>query len=179
MDHFGSRTAKTDNARRVIPLTQRAAGVVEMRQGFRMDSPWVFSAPTASGHIEQSSIKKLHAKACKLAGVEYFAPYTLRHTCLTRWATTMDPYTLAYLAGHSDFATTRRYVHPRPETVLEAIGRAERHQGGHKLSTVPTTPEKSGPGEDMQIIEKVESEWRARRDSNPRPIGSKPIALSS
>ena len=45
----------------------------------------------------------------------------------------MDPYTLAYLAGHSDFATTRRYVHPRTKTVLEAIGRAERSQGGHKL----------------------------------------------
>jgi hypothetical protein len=64
-----------------------------MRQGSRTDSPWVFPAPTASGHVEQSSIKKLHAKACKVAGVEYFAPYTLRHTCLTRWATTMDPYT--------------------------------------------------------------------------------------
>jgi len=67
----------------------------------------------SSGHIEQSSIKKLHAKACKLADMEPFAPYTLCHTCLTRWATTMDPDTLAYLAGHSDFGTTRRYVHPR------------------------------------------------------------------
>ena len=36
----------------------------------------------------------------------------------------MDPYTLAYLAGHSDFATTRRYVHPRTETVLAAMERA-------------------------------------------------------
>jgi len=170
---------KTENARRVIPLTQRAAGVIKMRQGSLMDSPWVFPALTASGHIEQSSIKKLHTKACKLAGVEYFAPYTLRHTCLTRWATTMDPYTLAYLAGHSDFATTRRYVHPRAETVLEAIGRAERGQGGHKLSTIPTGHLESGATEDMQIVENAELEWRARRDSNPRPIGSKPIALSS
>jgi hypothetical protein len=44
----------------------------------------------------------------------------------------MDPYTLAYLAGHSDFATTRRYVHPQTHTVLEAIERARKAQGGHK-----------------------------------------------
>ena len=88
-------------------------------------SGWVFPAPTRSGHIMQSSLKKQHAKACKLAGVEYFPPYTLRHTCLTRWAEVMDPYTLAYLAGHSDFGTTRRYVHPRREVVLSAIQRAE------------------------------------------------------
>ena len=33
----------------------------------------------------------------------------------------MDPYTLAYLAGHSDFATTKRYVHPQPEAVRQAM----------------------------------------------------------
>jgi len=26
--------------------------------------------------------------------------YTFRHTCLTRWSPHMDPYTLAYFAGH-------------------------------------------------------------------------------
>jgi site-specific recombinase XerD len=43
----------------------------------------------------------------------------------------MDPYTLAYLAGHSDFATTRRYVHPQAETVRAAMERARNGQGGH------------------------------------------------
>ena len=33
----------------------------------------------------------------------------------------MDPYTLAYLAAHSDFAMTKRYVHPQQETVRRAI----------------------------------------------------------
>lgn len=36
----------------------------------------------------------------------------------------MDPYTLAYLAGHSDFAMTKRYVHPQAETVRAAMERA-------------------------------------------------------
>ena len=48
-------------------------------------------------------------------------PYTFRHTCLTRWARILDPYTLAYLAGHSDFGTTRRYVHPNLNTAREAL----------------------------------------------------------
>jgi hypothetical protein len=65
-------------------------------------SPWVFRAPTKSGHMEPS-IKKPHAKACKGGGkddeksgkkrydVQPFPLYTLRHTCLTRWAPHMDP----------------------------------------------------------------------------------------
>lgn len=76
---------------------------------------WVFPAPTRSGHIEKSSLKKQHHKAIALAKVEPFALYTLRHTSLTRWAAHVDPYTLAYLAGHSDFSTTKRYVHPQEE----------------------------------------------------------------
>jgi hypothetical protein len=36
----------------------------------------------------------------------------------------MDPFTLAYLAGHSDFSTTRRYVHPQAATIRAAMERA-------------------------------------------------------
>ena len=127
---------KTANARRVIPLPGRAAAIVDMRRS-TTNCEWVFPAHTQSGHIEQSSIKKVHGKACKLAGVDDFPPYTLRHTCLTRWAEVMDPYTLAYLAGHSDFATTRRYVHPRKETVLQAIERAQKAQGWAQIEHNP------------------------------------------
>jgi integrase len=44
---------KTPNARRVIPMPQRCAAFLEMRHG-TADTEWVFSAPTKSGHIEQS-----------------------------------------------------------------------------------------------------------------------------
>ncbi len=118
---------KTINARREIPLSERARGVLELRRGG--ESPWVFSAPTASGHLEQSTLKRQHEKACKLAKIVLFVPYTFRHTCLTRWAGILDPYTLAYLAGHSDFGTTRRYVHPNLNTAREAFARARAVQG--------------------------------------------------
>src|SRR5579862_9459786 len=97
------------------------AAVLEMRTTDN-PSPWVFPAPTKSGHMEPSTIKKPHAKACKGGAkddektgqkhydVQPFPLYTLRHTCLTRWAQHMDPWTLAHLAGHRDMAITKRYV---------------------------------------------------------------------
>lgn len=36
----------------------------------------------------------------------------------------VDPFTLAYLAGHSDISITKRYVHPEDETVRAAMDRA-------------------------------------------------------
>ncbi|MBK5291328.1 MAG: tyrosine-type recombinase/integrase [Acidobacteriia bacterium] len=135
----------TENARRTIPLTQRAAALIEMRRAAGMGE-WLFPAPTRSGHIEKSSLKRQHPKASKLAKVTYFPLYTFRNTCLTRWAAYMDPYTLGYLAGHSDFATTRRYVHPQAHTIMEAIERARNAQGGHKIGhNAETTAESAKP----------------------------------
>jgi integrase len=96
------------------------------------DTEWVFPAPTSSGHIEKSSLKKQNPKACTLAKVADCPLYTFRHTCLTRWAVHMDPYTLGYLAGHSDFSTTRRCVHPQVQTVRDAIERSRNAQSGAK-----------------------------------------------
>ncbi len=45
----------------------------------------------------------------------------------------MDPYTLAYLAGHSDFSTTKRYVHTQAETVRAAMERVAGARGGHSF----------------------------------------------
>lgn len=121
---------KTDNARRHIPVSRRVAAVLEMRKT-GSDSPWVFPAPTKSGHIEPSSLKKQHMRACKGEekktdewAVQPFPLYTLRHTCLTRWAPHMDPWTLAHLAGHRDMAITKRYVHPQADMIRAAMDRA-------------------------------------------------------
>ena len=109
----------------------RCFKVVDKFRKADADSEWVFPAQTKSGHIEKSSIKKQHHRACEIAKVLRFPLYTFRHSCLTRWAAHMDPYTLAYLAGHSDFATTRRYVHPQQATVRAAMERARVAQTGH------------------------------------------------
>ncbi len=76
-------------------------------------SPWILPAQTKSGHIEPSSLKKQHVKAIAEATrilreerknnelqLARFELYTLRRACLTRWVPHVDPWMLAYLAGH-------------------------------------------------------------------------------
>jgi integrase len=101
---------KTKAARRSVPVTPRVAAVIEMRRAGN-SSPWIFAAPTKTGHIDQSSIKKAHRRALKASEVASFVVYDLRHTCLTRWARHMDPFTLKKLAGHESLDTTMRYIH--------------------------------------------------------------------
>ncbi len=124
--HEGSlhiASGKTASARRQVPMTDRVASILEMRKN-GASVEWVFPAPTRSAHIEKSTLRKQHRNVLRTAGLAPFSLYTFRHTCLTRWAAHMDPYTLAYLAGHADFSTTKRYVHPEIETVRRAIERA-------------------------------------------------------
>ena len=52
-----------------------------------------------------------------------FVLYTLRHTCLTRWAKHMDPFTLHILAGHTDMNTTKRYIHPNEAHIREGMAK--------------------------------------------------------
>jgi len=141
--HFG----KTANARRRIPMTPHVRAILEMRLTDPASPDWVFPAPTRSGHIEPSSLKKQHAKAVSEATrmlqeegcdakrkFQGFELYTLRHTCLTRWAPHMDPWTLAYLAGQRDMNITKRYVHPQEQTILSAMEKARAAKGGHKVA---------------------------------------------
>ena len=144
-------SGKTANARRRIPMSERVTAVLEMRKTVNGDSEWVFPAETRSGHIEPCSLKRAHLGACKAAGIEQFPLYTLRHTCLTRWAPKMDPWTLAYLAGHRDMAITRRYVHPQEDTIREALERAQVARTGHKFGHSADSEAQSGPRETPAI----------------------------
>ena len=88
-------------------------------------------------HHQERSHREFHSEetASSGAGGERLSPfviYDLRHTCLTRWAKTMDPFTLMKLAGHADLNTTMRYVHLNDDDVREAMNRAEQAKGGHK-----------------------------------------------
>jgi len=168
---------KTENARRTIPLTSRAVAYLDMRRAVAT-SEWVFPAPTQSAHIEKSSLKKQHSRACKESGVGEFVLYTFRHTCLTRWAVYMDVYTLAYLAGHSDFSMTRRYVHPQEDTIREAMERARKGRGGHKIGHTDEKPAQARiTPEPAKDLKGFEMDWSGRVDSNHRPPGPEPGAL--
>jgi integrase len=154
--HFG----KTENARRLIPMTARVRATLDIRLSKANGSGWVFPAQTKSGHIEPSSLKKQHAKAASEAtrilrqetqdpkrAFAGFELYTLRHTCLTRWAPHMDPWTLAYLAGHSNMNITKRYVHPQEQTIRAAMERAQDAQTGHTFGHTSNPVERSATPE--------------------------------
>jgi len=119
---------KRKASRRRVPASQRVLSILGMRQA-ASKSDWIFPADTESGHIEASTLKKRHSAAVTAAKVAPFVPYDMRHTCLTRWAKVMDPFTLKKLAGHADLNTTMRYVHLNDDDVRAAM---EKVQHGHK-----------------------------------------------
>jgi integrase len=125
---------KTAAARRVLPMTPRVSSIVEIRweHAGKPSDGWVWPAPTRSGHLEPSSIKKQHVKAVKASKERPFVLYSLRHTFLTRLGESgSDTWTLARIAGHGSVAISSPYVHPSEDTVLNAISRLGGHKTGH------------------------------------------------
>jgi integrase len=106
-------SGKGRGSRRRIPCSPRALEVLRRRPG----GEWIFPAPTKTGHVDGSSVKKQHAKALKESKVASFVLYDIRHTCITRWSKKVDAFTLHHLAGHVSMATTQRYVHVSEESL--------------------------------------------------------------
>ncbi len=135
---------KTAAARRLLPMTPRVRTILETRWE-RSGKPvegWVWPAPTRSGHLESSSLKKQHAKALRLSGVRPFVLYSLRHTFLTRLGESgCDAWTLARIAGHSSIRISTRYVHPSEDAVLAAVERlaVRGHGQAKQLQAAQTT----------------------------------------
>jgi integrase len=135
---------KTTAARRVLPMTPRVRGILESRweAAGKPAEGWIWTAPTRSGHVESSSLKKQHARAFKTLAEEAaknnekqvrpFVLYSLRHTFLTRLGESgCDAWTLARIAGHSNVSMSSRYVHPSEDAVLSAMARLGGHKIGH------------------------------------------------
>jgi integrase len=131
---------KTKAARRLLPMLPEVFQVLKDRhasQGFPAEG-WVFPTGSLSGHMEESSAKKWHAKALEESKVKPFEPYCLKHTALTWLAedTGGDVFALARIAGHTSIAITQRYIHPQARAVERIFERASRRElvtdGGHR-----------------------------------------------
>jgi len=140
---------KTAAARRTLPMTPRVRNILETRwkAAGKPIEGWIWPAPTRSGHVEPSSLRKHHGKTFEtvaeeaakndLKPVRPFVLYTLRHTFLTRLGQSgCDAWTLARIAGHSTIGISARYVHPSEDAVLAAIT---------KLSAAPPRSETTEP----------------------------------
>jgi integrase len=138
---------KTAAARRVLPMTPRVRNILKTRwetAGKPLEG-WVWAAPTRSGHMESSSLKRQHKRVFETLAKQAqknnqkpfrrFVLYSLRHTFLTRLGESgCDTWTLARIAGHSDIRISARYVHPSEDAVLTAMSRLGGHKIGHNNS---------------------------------------------
>ncbi len=88
--------------------------------------------------------------------------------------------------GHSEIATTSRFYskwidteHQPPPVLGPTEVYADLLAKLGKSHHSPTTDEPDGLEDIQNLVESQAVKWRAGRDSNPRPSGSKPDALSS
>ena len=149
-------TGKTKESRRNVPASPRVA---EMLDGRKADSEgdWIFPAPTKTGHIGPDSIKLQHAAALEAAGLEHFVIYSLRHTCLTRWAELpdMDIFTLKKLAGHARIETTMRYVHMTDGRARKTLEMGWEALGGHKKGQEAQSEAASAEAESQVKVRRI------------------------
>lgn len=141
-------TGKTPAARRRLPLTPNVRRVLEDRleRSGDLETGYVFPAPTKTGHVDHSSLKKQHRAALKASGVREFLLYSLRHTFATQIAQNpnMDAWTLCRIMGWSSIAIAMTYVHPDQKKVLEVFsghvfGHVPKKRKGRKVPALPQT----------------------------------------
>jgi hypothetical protein len=121
---------------------------------------WVWPAPTKSGHIDHSTLKKQHRQALKGSGMRAFVFYDLRHTFATRLGPHVDAWTLCKIMGWSSLSVAMRYIHPSADQVLEAISALGGHKIGHSEPEPESQPELSSP----ETTEEQGENWRALED---------------
>ena len=164
---------------RGIPLNADAVAALESTRG--QHPRWCFTF--AGKRIQQSSTA--WDKAKQRAGIEDFRFHDLRHT----WASwhvqsgTSLP-ELMELGGWKSYEMVLRYAHLAPEKLSFVAGRIER-QASRPVEEVPRVRKRSKKRYvfttfgALSASRKFLIEKRARTDSNRRPPGSKPGALSS
>jgi integrase len=141
------REGKSKNARRVIPLTDRAAGMLigrreaqeseeaQNRKDGKQPRTLIFVFPNRDHQpYIGTSINHLHQRVCNplIDGKKRrifphdFVLHSLRHTMLTRLGESgVDAFTIMRIAGHSSITVSQRYIHPTPEAVERAFERLQ------------------------------------------------------
>lgn len=128
---------KTKKAKRYIPLTEEARGILE-RQKYISRSNWVFVrfgervkkdlryTEPVSRHTVSSQFRERRDQM----GLPWDAVlHSTRHTALTDLgAAGADAFTIQAVAGHASVTTSQRYVHPVPETMIRAMQRLDAYR---------------------------------------------------
>ena len=111
---------------RLVPVSSRAAEVVERWSAMVGEGPWLF--PSRSGHISRVRLFQIVREQAAAAGIapERVSPHVLRHAFATHLlAGGADLRALQTLLGHADIATTQIYTHVDSERLVQLVN--ERH----------------------------------------------------
>jgi integrase len=169
LGYIAIRSGKSENAKRNLSLTERAAEMLKARKTAK--SAWVFPGDSPGSAILGTSLDHQHddvRTALKLP--KDFVIHSLRHTMLTRLGEAgADAFTIMRIAGHSSVTVSQRYVHPTPEGMERAFGRLEdlnaakfeqaeaevkaEAAGGSGVGTKIGTPEKRRLPKSSQVVE--------------------------
>jgi integrase len=121
---------KTKAARRKIPLSARACGVLEKRLA-KMKGDYLFAGGRGAQDGSKPIVKlnNAHNGAVTRAELKPFRLYDLRHTFATRAAEAgVDLVTLAAMLGHSRIQMVLRYAHPTEEHQFNAMKKMEAYR---------------------------------------------------
>jgi integrase len=114
---------KTPNAKRLIPLSNRAIRVLTKWLS-ESEGRYVFINPKTGKPI--TTLKKSHYSAMKRGGLGHFRLYDLRHSFASRFVESGgDLITLKDLLGHASLSMVLRYAHPSQEHRFSAIKKME------------------------------------------------------
>jgi integrase len=131
------REGKSRNAQRIIPLTERVARMLTVREREAI-STWAFPGIDPGKPLLVTSFDHQHAELRRLLRLpKDLVLHSLRHTTLTRLGESgVDAFTIMKIAGHSSVTVSERYVHPGAEAIERAFQRleAQNSRGGLQLS---------------------------------------------
>lgn len=128
------REGKSKNAKRVIPLTDRASALLKQREKVKKCG-YVFASRdnepykgTSINHMHRDVVAPVDEKTKERIPIfsDDFVLHSLRHTMLTRLGESgVDAFTIMRIAGHSSIVVSQRYIHPTPEAVERAFERLQ------------------------------------------------------
>ena len=132
------RFGKSQNAKRMLPLTCRVQTILGLRRPHSNRCPYVFTNETGDGPLSVYTLEDQHSRVRKELGLDGCTIHSFRHTCATRLgeggASAVE---IMHYLGHGSLSVSQRYVHSTTKLVSQAVLALERRKVGQSPCKVP------------------------------------------